>query len=59
MSCISIPVGHCKLEHHFLATRLDSALLQAGKVDLVVHQRDQEDYSASPAGIWKVGTNMF
>lgn len=54
------PVVCYRQELHVLARQMDSTWWQAGRVDLVVHQKDQEDSSAWPTGKWnKLVTSMF
>jgi hypothetical protein len=48
MSLSIKPAVQYRLEPDYLARQMGSAWLQAGRVNPVVHQRDQEDYCASP-----------
>ena len=51
------PVICYRQELHVLARQMDSTWWQAGRVDLVVHQKDQEDSSAWPTGKWNNSEN--
>ena len=48
MSLSIKPAVQYRLEPGYLARQMGSTWLQAGRVNPVVHQRDQEDYCASP-----------
>ena len=48
MSLSIKPAVQYRPEPDYLARQMGSAWLQAGRVNPVVHQRDQEDYCASP-----------